>query len=212
MDFNLGTFVCDQCTLSPGAPHEVVLNEDAESVRGKNDRMERFNRQTQFIQDGLRKSEAMMLPAFDAGVWIKNNIQEDKQKQWNGNGLKTAGSEGKREDEGIGVLLSVDKDELTRRREREEEAQAKRQQNIMPSWHLKSTISNDLTALGVAAATQQTNEHTTGLPSLSNGHSNSSILNGLGKPKPEPEAPKSQVSVVQDIKPAVDPNADCKSP
>ena len=64
MDFNLMTFVCDQCTMSPGAPHEVVLNEDAENVKGSKDRMERFNRQTRFIREGLKKSEGMVLPAY----------------------------------------------------------------------------------------------------------------------------------------------------
>jgi len=34
--------------------------------------------------------------------------------------------------------------------EREREAEAKRQQNQMPAWHLTSTISGDLTALGIA--------------------------------------------------------------
>lgn len=46
-------------------------------------------------------------------------------------------------------MLSVDKDDATQRAERDREAAAKRQQNLLPSWHLKSTISGELTALGV---------------------------------------------------------------
>lgn len=61
-----------------------------------------------------------------------------------------AGSGGeRRQEDGIGIVLTTDKDEETVRRERDEEAAAKRQQNIMPAWHLKSTISGDLTALGI---------------------------------------------------------------
>lgn len=204
MSFALSTFVCDQCTTSPGAPHELVLNEDAESVRGSKDRMERFNKQTQFIREGLRKSESMTLPAFDIAIWVKNHVSDaDKQKQGqNGNGLKVAGSDGKRQEESIGIVLSVDKDEATRRQEREAEAEAKRQQNVLPSWHLKSTISNDLTALGVAAVTQ------------ANGSGNDAILSSLGdglskvkKPsKPNQPVPTSP----QDVKPTIDHNADCE--
>lgn len=70
-------------------------------------------------------------------------------------------------------MLSVDKDEATRREERDREAAAKRQQNLMPSWHLKSTITGDLTALGVKENART--EDTSRLPS-----SNDSILKGLG--------------------------------
>ncbi len=63
MDFSRGGFYCDICSTSPGGPHEVIMNEDAESVRGSRDRMERFMKQTSFIQEGLKKSETMVLPA-----------------------------------------------------------------------------------------------------------------------------------------------------
>ena len=205
MDFQLGTFVCDQCTNSPGAPHELVLNEDAESARGSKDRMERFNRQTQLIREGLRKSEAMTLPAFDIAIWVKNHVSDaDKQKQaQNGNGLKVAGADGKRQEENIGVIMSVDKDEATRRREREAEAEVKRQQNVLPSWHLKSTISNDLTALGVAAQSQ-VNGSSSGNDAIL-----SSLGDGLGKIKPaKPDQPV--ITSPQDVKPVIDHTADCE--
>ena len=49
----------------------------------------------------------------------------------------------------MGVMMAMDKDESTRRLERDAEAEVKRQQNALPAWHLKSTITGDLTALGV---------------------------------------------------------------
>ncbi|THH06029.1 hypothetical protein EW145_g4369 [Phellinidium pouzarii] len=214
MDFARGMFVCDQCTTSPGGPHEVILNEDEETVRGSKDRMERFNRQTKFIREGLRKSEAMTLPAFDVAIWVKNNVSEaDKQKQIQNGGLKIAGADGKRDDQGISVLMSVDKDEATRRREREAEAETKRQQNVLPSWHLKSTISNDLTALGIAAANANGNGKLSGneaiLSSLGKGvTSNADILIGLGKVKPQPKVEQSEVNIMEEKKPEVDHNAD----
>ncbi|KAI0792285.1 hypothetical protein C8Q75DRAFT_752189 [Abortiporus biennis] len=172
IDFMAGTFNCDICHA------ELIDNENAESVRGSQDRMQRFNFQMRFIREGLRKTEDMVLPAFDVAAWIKTNIidvERAKAAQQGGSGgLKIAGSsgDGKQEDS-IGIVLSVDKDEATQRLERDKEAAAKRAQNVLPAWHLKSTISGDLTALGIreneaAAALEER------LPS-----SNDAILKGL---------------------------------
>ena len=132
----------------------------------------------------------------------------EAEKQQQGGVLKIAGADGKYTDEGISVQMSVDKDEATRRKEREEEAAAKRQQNLMPSWHLKSTISNDLTSLGIEAQHQQSNgAESSGMGGLK---SNADILAGLGKPKEQ--LPKIEDSgVLEDVKPTVDHTADCKS-
>lgn len=58
MDFAAGGFYCDVCHA------ELQDNDDAESVRGSKDRMQRFNRQMRFILEGLRKTEEMVLPAY----------------------------------------------------------------------------------------------------------------------------------------------------
>ena len=58
MDFSRGALICEICHA------ELVDNENAESVKGSQDRMQRFNRQMRFIREGLRKSEAMILPAY----------------------------------------------------------------------------------------------------------------------------------------------------
>lgn len=57
MDFARGALICEICHA------EVVDNENAESVLGSKDRMQRFNHQMRFIREGLQKSEAMVLPA-----------------------------------------------------------------------------------------------------------------------------------------------------
>ncbi|KAH8082851.1 TFIIE alpha subunit-domain-containing protein [Cristinia sonorae] len=180
IDFMAGTFNCDVCRA------ELVDNDNAESVRGSKDRMQRFNRQMRFILEGLRKTEEMVLPAFDVAMWIKMNIidVERAKAAAQSGGLKIAGEGGglKHEDS-IGIVLSVDKDEATQRMERDKEAAAKRQQNILPAWHLKSTISGDLTALGIRENALRAQEVANGeaavvdkLPSTS---SNDVILRGL---------------------------------
>lgn len=157
MNFAAGTFNCEDC----GA--ELEENEDAESVQGSKDRMMRFNHQMRFIREGLQRSEAMTLPPFDVAAWVKINaaaeLESQRQKLMSsgsyepGAGLKVAGadSNGKRE-EGIGILMvheAEGEDIEKQRRERAKESELKRIQNALPAWHLKSTITGDLTALGV---------------------------------------------------------------
>ncbi|KIP06485.1 hypothetical protein PHLGIDRAFT_13874 [Phlebiopsis gigantea 11061_1 CR5-6] len=186
IDFAAGTFNCDVCQA------ELVDNENAESVRGSQDRMQRFNRQMRFVREGLRKTEDMILPAllaihsFDVAVWIKKTMDAEKAKAAaQSGGLKIAGSSGDvKQEDTIGVVMSVDKDEATQRAERDREAAAKRMQNALPAWHLKSTISGDLTALGIresARAEQQAEVDANRLPS-----SNDAILRGLGKVEQTP--------------------------
>ncbi|VDC02579.1 unnamed protein product [Peniophora sp. CBMAI 1063] len=152
LDMSRMIFACEVCH------HELIDNEDDESVRGSQDRMERFNKQMRFILDGLRKSEEMVMPAFDVSAVIKAQYTEAAAAQAAngepGAGLKIAGSSGPTalETNKIGVMLTVDKDADTVRREREAEAAARRQQNALPAWHLKSTVSGDLTALGIREA------------------------------------------------------------
>ena len=140
---------------------------------------------------------------MDVPSWIKNNVGDsEKQKTGQSSGLKVAGSSGSgRQDEGIGIVMSMDKDEATRRQERDAEAAAKRQQNLLPAWHLKSTISGDLTALGI----QENARTMAGQLTLPAGDES---LKGLGTigPSRMPQVPKP----VEDIKPEINTEADCK--
>ncbi|KAF8637861.1 hypothetical protein AX17_002487 [Amanita inopinata Kibby_2008] len=197
MDFTRGMMVCEICHA------EVVDNENAESVQGSKDRMQRFNFQMRFIREGLQKSESMLLPAFDVATWVKSNfgdVERQKAAQ-QGSGLKIAGADStKKEDEGIGVMITMDKDELTRKMERDAEAEAKRQQNVLPSWHLKSTITGDLTALGVKEHARMESNRELSI-------SNDDILRGLGvvggsKAEPTP------ITVVEETKPIINQEAD----
>lgn len=198
IDINLGTFVCDICRS------ELIDNENADATKGNQDRMQRFNFQMRFIREGLRKTEEMVLPAFDVVAWIKQHIQETAQQRSGeataGDGLKIAGSTpGQHKDEGIAIEMATDKDEATRRRERQEAAEAKRQQNLLPSWHLKSTISGDLTALGIAESARNAEAAAVTTPS-----SNEDILRSLGAKTSQRTTEQSYLEIKQeDVKPVI---------
>ncbi|KAG7094953.1 hypothetical protein E1B28_005754 [Marasmius oreades] len=208
MDFARGVLVCEICHA------EVVDNENAENVQGSEDRMSRFNHQMRFILAGLKQTESMVLPSFDAAAWIKTNllVRENGDSAQTTGDLKIAGSgPSAARDDGIGIVISSDKDEATMRMERDAQAEIKRQQNALPAWHLKSTISGDLTALGVkenaraeaAAAMQE---------SISS--SNDDILRGLGVVGSRPvngvnaTQTTALLTVDQDVKPQIHHEAD----
>ncbi|RDB27851.1 Transcription initiation factor IIE subunit alpha [Hypsizygus marmoreus] len=194
MDFAKGALICEICHA------EVVDNENAESVQGSKDRMQRFNYQMRFIREGLQKSEAMVLPAFDVAAWVKSHLTDaEKQKgAQDGSGLRIAGSDpNKREEDGIGILLSMDKDEAMRKMERDAEAEIKRQQNALPAWHLKSTITGDLTALGVKESARAEGMGAGGGAVVMT--SNDEILRGLGVIGARPD--HRAISISEDVKP-----------
>lgn len=243
MDFTRGAFICEDCKA------EVIENENAESVKGSQDRMQRFNHQMRFIREGLRKTEEMVLPAFDVQDWLRKHPSEEAKRAAERDGLKTAGANGEKKEDGMEIVMSLDKDEATRRAEREKEAEAKRlvisvtsvclpdmllsQQNIMPSWHTKSTISGDLTALGIAAASHAASVQRSPTSASGSG-SNAAILESLANPgtRPIPKAGPSSnaailsvlgrapngtistetgVKVEKESKPVVDKQSDCPS-
>ncbi|KIJ36371.1 hypothetical protein M422DRAFT_782278 [Sphaerobolus stellatus SS14] len=217
IDFAQGHFSCEDCKA------EVIENENAESVKGSKDRMQRFNHQMRFIREGLRRTEEMVLPAFDVQDWLRKHPSEEAKRAAERDGLKTAGANGEKKDDGMEIVMSVDKDEATRRAEREEEAEAKRKQNALPAWHTRSTITGELTALGHAAVVQTQLSPTTGsnaaiLESLTNPSarsapttsksSNAAILSGLGKAPKAVASTEPGVKIEQDAKPAQSKQAD----
>jgi transcription initiation factor TFIIE subunit alpha len=92
--------------------------------------------------------------------------------------------------------MSMDKDEATRRQERDAEAEAKRQQNALPEWIRKSTVSGHLTASGVAESARAGN-------AAGSSSSNDEILRGLGTVGPA-RVEEIKLSIVEDVKPVMD--------
>jgi transcription initiation factor TFIIE subunit alpha len=144
-------------------------------------------------------------------LWIRNNPTESDRKAAQSGGLKIAGSNpsGKKEDDGVEVVLTMDKDEATRRRERDAEAAAKREQNAMPQWYLTSTISGDATALGIAEQKRAAQYAAEQASLASSSNSNDAILKGLGTVGITRTSETSHI--IEDIKPNVDEGPDCKS-
>lgn len=105
-------------------------------------------------------------------------------------------------------MMAMDKDEYTRKQERDAQADLKRQQNALPAWHLKSTITGDLTALGV-----KENAREAAVMSMSSG-SNDDILKGLGIIGGSSSRLQGGVSVqtvvngTEDVKPVMNADAD----
>ena len=228
MDPARGAFICEICHA------ELVDNENMESVKGSQDRMQRFNKQMLPITKGLQKSESMVIPAcviepphicsicslsshrFDVPLWVKNNPADgDKQNSSQaGAGLKVAGSGpgARKEDDGISVMMSMDKDESTRKLEREAEAAAKRQQNALPAWHLKSTISGDLTALGIQehARAETSAAAAAAAAALGVSSTNDDILKGLGVVGGSRIERVVPAPILEDVKPVINREADCE--
>ncbi|KAI0315706.1 TFIIE alpha subunit-domain-containing protein [Amylostereum chailletii] len=208
IDFARGAFVCEVCH------GELIDNENAENVRGSQDRMQRFNFQMRHIREGLRRSEEMVMPAFDVAQYISKHLLDAAaalaMSGEPGAGLKVAGASGSRmQDDGVGIVLSIDKDADTLRREREEEAASRRQQNALPAWHLKSTISGDLTALGIKETARSAEN---GVGVVLEGNLDDS-LRGLGRVGGSLSLEDSQDGVelsMADVKPVIrdDPEAD----
>ena len=109
-------------------------------------------------------------------------------------------------------MLVMDKDESTRRQERDAEADLKRQQNVLPAWHLKSTITGELTALGVIENARTENL----MNSSSTQVSNDDILKGLGVIGGGPSKQQHQqhqqqqpvINLVEDVKPTINRESD----
>jgi transcription initiation factor TFIIE subunit alpha len=137
--------------------------------------------------------------SFEISQYITKHFALDAAAQKGagepGHGLKVAGSTGERQQEdGIGIVLTTDKDEETVRNERLKEAETKKAQNIMPLWHLRSTITNDLTALGIKEKAQNAaapDQQAAGPSSLNLDES----LIGLGKVG----RAKDQVAAAEDV-------------
>jgi hypothetical protein len=106
----------------------------------------------------------------------------------------------------------MDKDESTRKLEREAEAAAKRQQNALPAWHLKSTISGDLTALGIQEhARAETSAAAAAAAAISGVSStNDDILKGLGVVGGSRMERAMPAPIIEDVKPIINREADCE--
>ncbi|KAG8889855.1 hypothetical protein FRB98_002208 [Tulasnella sp. 332] len=143
-------FYCDDCGT------ELIDNSNAEDRAGKANRLQRFNKQTEKIIDGLKRSEEMIMAKVDIVDWIKKHPTittpangETKQEE----GLAVAGVKSITQKQVYEVVLTADDtEERAAKKAREKEASKRKVQNAMPSWHTRSTVTGDLTSFGLQNA------------------------------------------------------------
>ncbi|KAF8331291.1 uncharacterized protein EI90DRAFT_3057414 [Cantharellus anzutake] len=171
--FRGGLFFCDLCGT------EVVDNTDgvgmgeSGSAAGREDRMQRFNKGTETIQSLLKKTDEIKFPSFDIAQWVHaHNVAAHMAANAlpsgaggalgtsamgkPGDGLAIAGAHGTGapHTQKVSVEIIDEKDSEERKKALEAAALATRQQNAMPAWHTHSTVSGEVTALGLKETVQ----------------------------------------------------------
>ncbi|KAI4522241.1 hypothetical protein K525DRAFT_255783 [Schizophyllum commune Loenen D] len=174
LDFMSGELICESCK-------GPVIEYEGAGAEGGNTRLQRFNQQIHLITSGLRKvDEAGVLPAFDVVAHVKAaHVDTQRGKNEPGAGLRIAGEGGSRTQEAaVGVVLAAEGDEAAARAARDAAADARRQQNALPAWHLRSTVSGGLTALGIRE--QEREERERGERGEADGAKEEDPLSGFG--------------------------------
>lgn len=155
LDFSRNVFVCDV----PGCGTELIDNEEAEDVRQSKDTLTRFNEQLSVVQQALRGIEGVALPPLDVRAWLAKHAADQpwatelpKEEQ----GAKPAAPqppaapEARLRVEVAGVEAGAELESAARSREEEQRAQ-----NILPAWHVASTVSGEATGLANGEGAQE---------------------------------------------------------
>ncbi|RUP45848.1 hypothetical protein BC936DRAFT_147665 [Jimgerdemannia flammicorona] len=131
-------FHCEVCV-------DTVLqdNDNAKSVKGSEDQLSRLREQSQPIIALLKQTDTLVIPASFVPNIPGNTTGTTV-------GQKTAGNSNERElayaqDTGAGqgeIIVDLQMDNEAARKAKQEEADRKRQQNAMPIWHQRSTVSH----------------------------------------------------------------------
>lgn len=102
---------------------------------GGQDRMQRFNVATAPIRDALKSIEGARLPTINIVAWIAQNVATEAVPD-------AAAGEGDRRR--VNVVFGAEDDVEAQRKLADEQ----RAQNALASWHLRSTVTGEKTALG----------------------------------------------------------------
>ncbi|EJT50035.1 transcription initiation factor TFIIE alpha subunit [Trichosporon asahii var. asahii CBS 2479] len=141
-------FLCELCGGELVEDDPSTHTADGQAAAG--DQMQRFNLATAPIRDALKQIEGQRLPTINMVAWIAKNVVTDVP-------------DGKEEDtesrkRKIDVVFDAEDDS----EEKERLAQEQRQQNALPDWHLKSTVTGDATTLGIKEAAAERNRASEG--------------------------------------------------
>jgi transcription initiation factor TFIIE subunit alpha len=130
-DPSSNAFLCELCGTE--------LIEDDPSLHGDEtggqDRMQRFNQATAAVRDALKSIEGARLPVLNIRAWIAQNVKSDVP-------VEAAGTD---ESARVNIVMGEEDDSEAKRKL----ADAQREQNALPTWHLTSTVTGEKTTLGL---------------------------------------------------------------
>ncbi|KAI9014539.1 hypothetical protein CLU79DRAFT_820571 [Phycomyces nitens] len=138
VDLSDGLFHCDAC--------EQVLeeNDNAENVKGSQQVLTRLREQSHPIIHLLKQTDSLVIPSSyifkPSAVGVRNS-----------GGAKDEYELAVAQDTGAGqgdIIVDLQMDNEAARRQKLQEAEEKRQQNALPVWHQRSTVSDVLLGTG----------------------------------------------------------------
>lgn len=160
LDLARNVFVCEV----PGCFTELVDNEDADDVRKSKDTLTRFNEQLHGVQQALRSVEGVALPPMDIHGWLaKNAAQQPWQAETERDDTRLVpGAQPPPKPKVPQVTVELSgadpANDLVRQQQRAKEEEEQRAQNMLPAWHLASTVSGEQTGLGKVHAERRAAE------------------------------------------------------
>uniref|UniRef100_A0A1D1YIU1 Transcription initiation factor IIE subunit alpha n=1 Tax=Anthurium amnicola TaxID=1678845 RepID=A0A1D1YIU1_9ARAE len=131
------TFVCDLCHS------ELDHNDNAENVKGSEKLHGRFMEQSKPIIDLLKTIDKLRIPVssiekLQAGSGAKNGQPGSTQEH------DVQYSQDTNQHMGGDIVVVFQDDNETSKIERQAELEKKRQQNALPAWHVRSTVSGEM--------------------------------------------------------------------
>ncbi|CAG8504656.1 15733_t:CDS:2 [Acaulospora colombiana] len=151
IDMTRGVFLCDLCHT------ELIHNDNAENVKGTEKLHGRFMEQSQPIIDLLKAIDKLVIPVssvekLQVSSGTKGGQPGSTQEQDLQYSQDTGTSSGD-------IVVVIQGDNEASKTERQAETEKRRQQNALPSWHVRSTVSGDIMVSNAGnAGTTQENE------------------------------------------------------
>ncbi|KAI8066824.1 hypothetical protein BC940DRAFT_239593 [Gongronella butleri] len=143
----MGSFFCDICG------EELKENDNAENVKSSQLELARLREQQQPIINLLKQTDSVVIPAsYTYKPFYTGNKKNGKDKS-----MPVVPSEA--ESGGMGdIIVDLQMDNEAARRAKQLEAEEKRQQNALPVWHQRSTVSDMLAGTGDRPDTEGTTD------------------------------------------------------
>jgi len=129
------------------------LNEE-EKIK-EDDKMQRFNEQTEHIRKTLREVERISFNPIDPKRWLLRHVPETVDIEYDEKGKPITRDAETYVEQNVQIEITRDGDEERKNAMKAELGEAQRKQNVLPVWHTHSTISGQQTSLGLAHAEKE---------------------------------------------------------